>query len=78
MTVPSFVTVPDGVRIAYHQVGGGDPSIVFVHGIYGSRKGFGFRRSTSRPATAAWPWICEVTATATSQDEGLFDGRVRR
>ena len=37
------ITAPDGVRIAYHEVGVGSPPIVFVHGIYGNRLGFGFQ-----------------------------------
>ncbi len=36
-------TASDEVRIAYHEVGTGDPPIVFVHGIYGNRLGFGFQ-----------------------------------
>ena len=36
----SWITTPDGVRIAYHEVGSGDPPIVFIHGIYGNRGGF--------------------------------------
>ena len=38
-----WVTAPDGVRIAYHEAGAGDPAIVFIHGIYGNRLGFGFQ-----------------------------------
>ena len=40
MAMTSWITTPDGVRIAYHEVGSGDPSIVFIHGIYGNRGGF--------------------------------------
>ena len=36
----SWITAPDGARIAYHEVGSGDPPIVFIHGIYGNRGGF--------------------------------------
>ena len=36
----SWITTPDGVQIAYHEVGSGDPPIVFIHGIYGNRGGF--------------------------------------
>ena len=35
-----FFSTSDGVRIAYHEVGSGDPPIVFIHGIYGSRQAF--------------------------------------
>ena len=35
----SWITTRDGIRIAYHQVGSGDPPILFVHGIYGNRGG---------------------------------------
>ncbi len=34
-------TTSDGVRIAYHQVGSGDPAIIFIHGAYSNRRGFG-------------------------------------
>ena len=27
-----WITTPDGIRIAYHQVGAGDPAIIFIHG----------------------------------------------
>ena len=33
-------TTSDGVRIAYHQVGEGDPAIIFIHGAYSNRGGF--------------------------------------
>ena len=45
----SRITTPDGVRIAYHEVGAGDPPIVFVHGIYGNRLGFGFQEEYFSP-----------------------------
>ncbi len=45
----SSITTPDGVRIAYHEVGAGDPPIVFVHGIYGNRLGFGFQEEYFSP-----------------------------
>ena len=35
-----WFTVSDGVRLAYHQVGSGDPPIVFIHGGFGNRTGF--------------------------------------
>ncbi len=44
-----WITTPDGVRIAYHQVGAGDPPIVFIHGIYGNRGGFGFQEEYFSP-----------------------------
>jgi len=31
----------DQVRIAYHEVGSGDPAIIFIHGGFGNRTGFG-------------------------------------
>ena len=37
---PTFTT-SDGVRIAYQEVGVGDPPIVFIHGIYGTHQAFG-------------------------------------
>ena len=77
MTVPSFVTVPDGVRIAYHQVGGGDPSIVFVHGIYGSRMGFGFQEEYFSPGHRCVAVDLRGNGDSDKPD-GLFDGRVRR
>ncbi len=43
-----FVT-SDGVRIAYHEVGAGDPPLVFVHGIYGNRMGFGYQEEYFAP-----------------------------
>ena len=46
---PSWVHAPDGARIAYHEVGVGDPAIVFVHGIYGNRGGFGFQEEYFSP-----------------------------
>ena len=38
-----WFTASDGVRIAYHQVGAGDPAIIFIHGAYSNRGGFGFQ-----------------------------------
>ena len=35
-----WITTPDGIRIAYHEVGAGDPAIVFIHGGFGNRSGF--------------------------------------
>ena len=45
----SWITTPDRVRIAYHEVGAGDPAIVFVHGIYGNRMGFTFQEEYFSP-----------------------------
>ena len=44
-----WITTSDGIRIAYHEVGAGDPAIVFVHGIYGNRLGFGFQEHYFSP-----------------------------
>ncbi len=44
----SFIT-SDGVRIAYHQVGAGDPAILFIHGAYSNRRGFGFQEDYFSP-----------------------------
>ena len=44
-----WITTADGVRLAYHQLGSGDPPIVFVHGIYGNRGGFGFQEDYFSP-----------------------------
>ena len=44
-----FFTTSDGVRIAYHQVGAGDPAIVFIHGGFGNRGGFGFQEEYFAP-----------------------------
>ena len=35
-----WFTTSDGVRLAYHQMGEGDPPIVFIHGGFGNRTGF--------------------------------------
>ena len=48
MTTQS-ITTPDGVRIAYHEVGSGDPAIIFVHGGFGNRTGFGFQEEYFSP-----------------------------
>ena len=45
----SWITASDGVRIAYHEAGAGDPPIVFIHGIYGNRLGFGFQEAYFSP-----------------------------
>ena len=42
MTYPTrSITVSDGTRISYHEVGAGDPAIIFIHGAYSNRRGFG-------------------------------------
>ncbi|MDE0188865.1 MAG: alpha/beta hydrolase, partial [bacterium] len=35
-----WFTTSDGVRLAYHQLGAGDPPVVFIHGGFGNRTGF--------------------------------------
>ena len=35
-----WITTSDGVRIAYDELGSGDPAIIFVHGGFGARGGF--------------------------------------
>ncbi len=45
----AWITTSDGVRIAYHEMGASDPPIVFVHGIYGNRGGFGFQEEYFSP-----------------------------
>ena len=35
-----WITTSDGVRIAYDEMGSGDPAIIFVHGGFGARGGF--------------------------------------
>ncbi len=44
-----YITTQDGVRIAYHRVGGGEPAIIFIHGGYGNRGGFGFQEEYFSP-----------------------------
>ena len=44
-----WITTSDGVRIAYHQVGAGDPAIIFIHGAYSNRGGFGFQEEYFSP-----------------------------
>ena len=43
------ITTPDGVRIAYHELGAGDPAIIFIHGGFGNRTGFGFQEEYFSP-----------------------------
>ena len=35
--------------MAYHQVGAGDPAIIFIHGAYSNRGGFGFQEEYFSP-----------------------------
>ncbi len=44
-----WITASDGVRIAYHEVGAGDPAIILIHGAYGKRGGFGFQEDYFSP-----------------------------
>ena len=44
-----WMTTSDGVRIAYHEVSAGDPAIIFIHGAYSNRGGFGFQEEYFSP-----------------------------
>ena len=44
------ITTPDGVRIAYHELGSGDPAIILIHGGFGNRTGFGFQEEYFSPS----------------------------
>ena len=44
-----WFTTSGGVRIAYHEVGAGDPAIIFIHGAYSNRRGFGFQEEYFSP-----------------------------
>ncbi len=44
-----WITNPDGVRMAYHELGSGDPAIIFIHGGFGSREGFGLQEKYFSP-----------------------------
>ena len=44
-----WITTSDGIRIAYHEVGAGDPAIIFIHGAYSNRGGFGFQEEYFSP-----------------------------
>ncbi|MDE0231597.1 MAG: alpha/beta hydrolase [bacterium] len=44
-----WITTSDGIRIAYHQVGAGDPAIIFIHGGFGNRGGFGIQEEYFSP-----------------------------
>ncbi len=35
--------------MAYHEVGAGDPAIIFIHGAYSNREGFGFQEEYFSP-----------------------------
>ena len=39
MTDPSFLTTPQGQRIAYDRIGGREPGVVFLHGLRSDRTG---------------------------------------
>ena len=47
--ITEWLTTSDGVRVAYHQVGAGDPAIIFIHGAYSNRRGFGFQEEYFSP-----------------------------
>ena len=49
MTMTKSITTPDDVRIAYHELGAGDPAIIFVHGGFGDRTGFGLQEEYFAP-----------------------------
>ena len=44
-----WITTSDGTRIAYHEVGAGDPAIIFIHGGFGNKSGFGFQEEYFSP-----------------------------
>ncbi len=44
-----WFTTSAGIRIAYHEVGVGDPAIVWIHGAYSNRQGFGFQEEYFSP-----------------------------
>ena len=44
-----WITTSDGTRIAYHEVGSGDPAIIFIHGGFGNKSGFGFQEEYFSP-----------------------------
>ena len=44
-----WITTPDGVRIAYHELGAGDPAIILIHGGFGDRGGFGLQEEYFSP-----------------------------
>ena len=44
-----FFTTSGGIRMAYHEVGAGDPAIIFIHGAYSNRRGFGFQEEYFAP-----------------------------
>ena len=44
-----WITTPDGVRIAYHELGAGDPAIILIHGGFGNREGFGLQEEYFSP-----------------------------
>ena len=44
-----WFTTAGGERMAYHETGSGDPALIFVHGVYGSRGGFGLQEEYFSP-----------------------------
>ncbi len=44
-----WITTSDGVRIAYHELGAGDPAIILIHGGFGDRGGFGLQEEYFSP-----------------------------
>ena len=44
-----WITTSDGVRIAYHELGAGDPAIILIHGGFGDRGGFGLQEEHFSP-----------------------------
>ena len=44
-----WITTSDGIRIAYDDVGAGDPAIIFVHGGFGGRGGFDLQEEYFSP-----------------------------
>ena len=49
----AHILTPDQVRIAYHELGSGDPAIIFIHGGFGNRTGFGNQEEYFPPTTGA-------------------------
>ncbi len=44
-----WITTSDDVRIAYHELGAGDPAIILIHGGFGDRGGFGLQEEYFSP-----------------------------
>ncbi len=45
-----WFTTAAGERLAYHDMGSGDPALIFIHGVYGSRGGFGLQEEYFSPS----------------------------